>query len=437
MKIWECIIIISGLLRSAPIGTPAKRPFKTQIARPILISKPNALGMRKMGSSKKPIGPPPQLGHYQKKSNPAQVAIGNLITPLNPPDELIYVDHSQKWKEHTPASMQLLKPSYRRENGNVESDETAQFLDFDEADIDKLFETYDDILLATSLDDRFPEFESLHPEASVTDATLPSKIWQSPSNFQESATDTPSKRIVSMDEFVDFEEVNLFQRKFEEFKSYIAKGNTIAAQLMLNDFKGEEKNIILKYAFLEKKWYLTRRMLEKGFDPSEIVKFLNNLPASEAVEKADKIGFYGIFKDEDGFKYKTIQNDVSTPLQLVKFDKFRFLRSISPDLVRARHQIHPNLRRILELFFTQGFLAGDKELSKLGGFQKAIALAVMVDKKKWDIVKQMILHGYSQKVFKNLLAQYPDMAAMQVYDELSPFDYSSRISPSDLYKLYY
>jgi hypothetical protein len=363
MKIWECIILLSGLLRSAPIGTSPKRQFKAASSGPVLAkSKHNARGIRKMASSIRPhIDLSPQLVFYQKMANLAQGTIGNSVRPQSPPPELDYGHHTQRLK--LPTGMHLYHP---RNNDHAKLHGSDQFSNYDDSDI------------------------------------------------------------------IYSEEVNHFQRKFEELKSYISAGRMMRAVSMLDIFDGGEKNIILKYAFLEEQWDLTRRMLERGFDPSEIIKILNDLPASEAIEKVDKIGYYGIFKDGNGFEYKPMKNDVSTPLKLVKFDKFRFLRSISPDLARARSQIHPNFFRILPLFYTQGFKAGDQELSKLDESQKAIALAMMVEMKSGNTAKQMISHGYSQKVLKNLLDQYPDRAAIQVYDGLKPFD---QISPSDLHKL--
>ena len=201
MKIWECIILLSGLLRSAPIGTSPKRQFKAASSGPVLAkSKHNARGIRKMASSIRPhIDLSPQLDYYQKKSNPAQGTIGNSVGPLSPPPQLGFSDHTQRLK--LPTGMHLYHP---RNNDHAKSDESDQFSKYDDSDIKRIFEKSDDMLPLTSVDYRFPE--SWPQEASVND-----EVSKPPP-----VADASSKRIVSLDEFADSEEVNHFQRKFEE-----------------------------------------------------------------------------------------------------------------------------------------------------------------------------------------------------------------------------
>lgn len=227
---------------------------------------------------------------------------------------------------------------------------------------------------------------------------------------------------MNLDLVDNINEVADLHQQFQEFYSLMKSNDPLSWRHALEkalEFDNNSKKVILKYAFTEEHWYLTRLMLEKGFDASEILIALNNLQPDVALEKVNKIGCFGIYKDKDGFKYKDINVHDGISRNLVQYYKFRLLRSISPDLEAARESFDPEFSKLIStIALSNNQRSNLYKLSKLDRKQKSLALACMVAIRKWDVAKDMIARGYDQKLLKRLLNQCSDDIAINSYKML-------------------
>lgn len=218
-------------------------------------------------------------------------------------------------------------------------------------------------------------------------------------------------------------EIADLHQKLQEIYSLMTTNDPLSWTQALqksSQFDDYSRKVILNYAFAEHHWYLTRRMLEKGFDPSDILKILNDLPSDVALEKVDKIGYFGIYKDKEGFKYKDINKEnEEISGNLVKYYKYRLLRSISSDFVLSEKFLSPAFSKILfETAASKDHQPNLEELSNLDWMHQSIALAYMVVIRKWRIAKEMIARKYDQQILRRLLDQCSDNIAINSYKAL-------------------
>lgn len=247
------------------------------------------------------------------------------------------------------------------------------------------------------------------------------KVWSSFENaknryrFMWQPTDTAS--VADLD------------KKFMEFADLLQKNDESSWEMALDKADALEisipKNAFLNYAFMNGNWYVIRRMLEKGYDSSELLKSLNSLPLDNAFEIIRNIGDLGIYHDKDGFQYTP-----SPPVSLYdKYNMYGFgfteeqvITCVDNKTLLQNKSISWLISEIKGGWFSIYNPALSASVKMLNSEEKGLLLLYAVAYKAYIFAKYLIRNGADIRMMVNLLDRAPDMHAIYVYNELGSYE---------------